>query len=244
MLSLLVWALAIPAMAEPLDGREAGRRMMHYYEQPDPRAAIAWLPAMDSAAFANAGAVDIFAAFYLHVVKADPSLAGTLADAALAAPAPAALAAALAIWMADHPEKNALVQRLADAGGLGANGMERLQGIQPFSKDTFAVHSPHDIDILWAAFFATGDTDYVAFVAQFLPYLLSKERMGELARADDDESRKAFELSLLAGTAAGSLSSLAREHPRVQQTLEAMARDWPKPVSSAVAALLESRGGR
>lgn len=240
---LLFWGVAVPATANPLDGREIGGRMMHYYEQPDPRAAIAWLPAVDASAFADPGAVDIFAAFYLHIVKADPSLAGALSDAALAAPKPAALAAALAIWMADHPDKEALVQKLAGAGGIGAAGMERLRRLQPFSKDTFAVNSPHDIDILWASFFATGDSDYVAFIAQFLPHLLPKQRMAELARDDDDESRKKFELSLLAGTAAGSLSSLAREHPRVRQTLEAMARDWPKPIGPAVAALLESRGG-
>lgn len=236
----LLLGLAVPApAAEPIAGKEFGQRLMGYYQHPDPQAAFGWLLALDDAAMAREDAVDLLAVFYLHVLKANPALAASFVDHAVRARPKAALGAALAIWLADLPAKEALVGRLAKTGKIAPDRLAEVKAVAPFVKEELEVVSPHDLDLLWTSFFATGDTDYVRFIAGYLPYLLPKAQVAELIRSDDPAARRAATAALLGGAAAWSLSANARVHAPVQATLAELAAMPDDPIGKAAKALLE-----
>lgn len=235
----LVWAT--PGNAEssgPIDGRRLTDLMAGYYLAPDPTAALGWLPRVEPQALQRADAIDIVAMFYLQVLRAYPAGANGFVEAVSSAGGPAVLTAATAVWLSGLAEREALLGRLLATGRLSETEVSRLTGFAPFDTASFMPQTAHELDLCWAAFYATGDTAFIEKVARHLPYMLPKDAMVELGRSNEPGARAVFERALVARAAAWSLVSHARRHEPVMAALRALSVGEEK-VNKAVKALFD-----
>ena len=235
----LVWA--IPGEAEAsavIDGRRLNDLMANYYLAPDPATALGWLPKVETQALRRAESIDIVAMFYLQVLRAYPAGAHAFVDAVSAAGGPAVLTAATAVWLSGVTDREALVARLRATGRLSDTEVSRLTGFPVFETATFLPQTAHELDLCWAAYYATGDAVFIEKVARHLPYMLPKDAMVELGRSDEPGVRAIFERALVARAAAWSLVSHARRHERVMSALRTMAVGEEK-YNKAVKALFD-----
>lgn len=232
----LAWA--VPAAAQPIDGRRFNDLMSTYYQRPDPAAALGWLPQLESQALQRPEAIDIVATFYLHILRANPTLARGLVASVEHAAGPVALTAATAVWLAGVPDRDSLLARLRAAGRLSESEVARLAGFATFDSASFQPEGAHELDLCWASFYATGESLWLEKVARHLPYMLPRDAMEELARRDDPAARQIFERALVARAAAWSLVSHARRHERVKAAMLSLA-EGPDKMHKAVRALVD-----
>jgi hypothetical protein len=237
----LIWATpagAAGSSSGPIDGRRLNDLMSGYYLTPDPKAALAWLPRVEPQVLQRPEAIDLMAMFYIHLLRANPGLAGSLVDAAGGGAGPAVLVAATAVWMSGLPDRADLLGRLRATGRLSETELNRLARFPVFDPVAFAPQSAHELDLSWAAFYATGDATYIEKVARHLPYMVPKDTMMELGKSDDPVARAVFERALVARAAAWSLVSHARRHERVMTALRSLAVGEDK-MNKAVQALFD-----
>lgn len=241
LLSLVVvvcLAWAVPAAAQPIDGRRFNDLMSTYYQHPDPAVALGWLRRLESQALQRPDAIDIVATFYLHILRAHPAQASGLVAAVENASGPVALTAATAVWLAGVPGRDALLGQLRAAGRLSESEVARLTGFATFDATAFQPESAHDLDLCWASFYATGEPMWLEKVARHLPYMLPRDAMEELARRNDPAARQIFERALVARAAAWSLVSHARRHERVKAAMLSLA-EGPDKMHKAMRALVD-----
>ncbi|MDZ4814963.1 MAG: hypothetical protein SGI71_01700 [Verrucomicrobiota bacterium] len=82
----------------------------------------------------------------------------------------------LALWYANTPETKALLTSLsAQADPETRTGIEALLKNPAPALMTMDIKSPASMEILWGAFYATGDERYVLRVMTFLPFQAEQE---------------------------------------------------------------------
>lgn len=238
---LVLLAGAADAWAAEAATPRLGDRMMDYHNAPNPIAAFGWLAESDSAALASPQAVDLVALFYAHILRAHPELTARFVEGLLRPEVGgrAVLVGATAVWLAGGSDRNVHVATLAGDGRLAPESAKTLKGFASFDKEALRAESPHEMDLCWISFFATGDGDYVEKVAEALPNLLPPALMEQLAGREEPEARIAFQRSLIAGAASWSLLANAERHPAVAERLRAIALSREDRVGVAAKVLVQ-----
>jgi hypothetical protein len=137
------------------------------------------------------------------------------------------------------PERRRLMETLvgeAAAGSMDAGGAD--------FRDFAPTHPVH-VDMLWAAFFATGDADYVAGIARLLDGWMPEAQLQPLlaVAARDEEAAKRAMAGVLAGAAQWSLAANACHYVEVRTALAATAARRDGLGAALAAKILASAAG-
>lgn len=202
---------------------EAGKvletAVVGYFRAPDPAGLVARFTAEPVTEAWRAQTVLTLPVFLALVVDQTPEVATALVEAVRGGDPVKVEVVAQALNYSHHPERRRLMEALvgeAAAGSMDAAGAD-------FSE--FALTHPVHVDMLWAAFFATGDGVYVRRIAQLLDGWMPEGQMQPLlavAARDEDAARRAM-AAVLAAAAQGSLAAAAREFVEVRSALAAAA---------------------
>lgn len=138
---------------------------------------------------------------------------------------------AQALNYSHHPQRRRLMESL-----VGEHAAASMDSGGADFKDFKPTHPVH-VDMLWAAFFATGDGDYVSGIARLLAGWMPESRLQEVlaVAAGDEMAAQQAMAGVLATAAQGSLSIQAREIAEVRVALSAYA-DARDGLGSALAA--------
>jgi hypothetical protein len=212
-----------PASSPSLD--ELGSRITHFYEQPDP----AWVGVM------------IRSSSELHISDDPNAISPTLGFIAAAAqryPAHvkewSSIIASLpardqavfwrALWLAGIPETREAVDDARRKGLLSPG--ETLEGTPPPLRLP-KVETASDLDFLWGAFFASGDTAYIGRILSVLDWDLPKLQ----PEYQPVENALIYKLAVLAA-AQWSLAANSRQHSLVLQFCRDELRTASEPRAS------------
>lgn len=138
---------------------------------------------------------------------------------------------AQALNYSHHTQRRRLMESLVGehaAASMDAGGADFMD-----FRPTHPVH----VEMMWAAFFATGDGGYITRIAGLMAGWLPDAKLNDLlaVAADDENAAQAAMTGVLAASAQLSLTALARELPEVRGALSAYA-DRRDGLASAMAA--------
>ncbi|OAN48716.1 hypothetical protein [Magnetospirillum moscoviense] len=190
-----------------------------YFRAPDPLHLIALFAAEPVTSRWRAQTVLTLPVFLSHLMDQAPEAADQLIDAVKGGDPVKVEVVAQAINYSHHPRRHLLMERLA--GEAAAGSMDLAGADFTLLAPTHPVH----VDMLWAAFFATGQTGYVERIAGLLAgWMLQPELQALLAVAGRDPSVQERALAgILADSALWSLTVNGRDVPEVRQVLEGIA---------------------
>lgn len=129
-----------------------------------------------------------------------------------------------ALWQADVPEAKAILDDVQERGPdeLVEQLLEmRYSSPRPILE--WPVRSPGDLDVLWGAFFATGDIQYIEAIISVV-----------------EGSASGYEEIVIQGAAAWSLRANARQHELVYRTCKNHVDDDGRPSSDDLKQIVES----
>ncbi|MCW9034450.1 MAG: hypothetical protein OQJ97_09530 [Rhodospirillales bacterium] len=109
-----------------------------------------------------------------------------------------------------------------DAKGEADKLFKNLQAKRPFNFKRLELNGPHDLDVAWVAFFATGDNFYTQLILEQLQYWMPKEELITRLKELDEKTKSGKEesVNLLNGySAEWSLYENAKDHVGVVNTL-------------------------
>ena len=212
-------------------GKGLEAAVMGYFRAPDPAALVALFAAEPVTDAWRAQTVLTLPVFLALMIDGAPACAPSLVEAVRGGDPVKVEVVAQALNYSHHPERRRLMESLvgeAAAGSMDAAGAD-FKGFAP----THPVH----VDMLWAAFFATGDGAYVGRIAGLLDGWMPEAQLQPLlavAARDEEAARRAM-AGVLAGAAQWSLAANAREFTEVRTALaeHAARRDG---LGSAIAA--------
>lgn len=190
-----------------------------YFRCPDAERMVACFAAEPVDEAWRAQTVLTLPVFLALVLDQAPDVASTLVEAVKGGDPVKVEVTAQALNYSHHPERRRLMEALvgeAAAGSMDAAGAD-FKG--------FALTHPVHVDMLWAAFFATGDGGYVRRIAELLDGWMPEGQMQPLlavAARDEDAAKRAM-AGVLAAAAQGSLAAHAREFSEVRTALAAAA---------------------
>lgn len=190
-----------------------------YFRAPDPQAMVAAFAAEPVDESWRAQTVLTLPVFLALVVDGAPQTAAPLVEAVRGGDPVKIEMVAQALNYSHHPERRRLMESLvgeAAAGSMDAAGADFKE---------FALTHPVHVDMLWAAFFATGDSAYVGRIAGLLDGWMPESQMQPLlaVAARDEVAAKRAMAGVLAETAQWSLSAHARDFTEVRTALAAHA---------------------
>jgi hypothetical protein len=205
--------------------------MARWYRDPQPErliAAFAYVMAKDRPE-AVARTENAFAVFAGRVFASAPSHLATCVGRWKDAVPEAKGALLWAVWLSGTAEAEALLRHEAATQPAGSDLAQRLRRMAdepPAPPLGLSTETPALVDVWWAAFYATGDSAYVARIAELVapPATASASRHS------------------LAVAARASLASHAREHPRVAQTLRIALARSEGAAREALAAVIAEAG--
>lgn len=193
--------------------------VMGYFRAPDPAGLVAQFTAAPVTDAWRAQTVLTLPVFLALVVDNASEVAPRLVEAVRGGDAVKVEIVAQALNYSHHPDRRRLMESLvgeAAAGAMDAGGAD--------FKDFTPTHPVH-VDMLWAAFFATGDADYVAGIARLLDGWMPEAQLQTLlavAAREEEAARRAM-AGVLAGAAQWSLAANARDYAEVRTALAAAA---------------------
>ncbi|MFH1509510.1 MAG: hypothetical protein ABIE68_05065 [bacterium] len=111
-----------------------------------------------------------------------------------------------ALWMADTPEARDILNKIEDTTKVpdGKNYIESQITREVLDLKTMSVTTSLDLDIIWSAFFATGDKEYI-------------EQIVSVLYSDDENSSNDV---LLESTAKWSLKSNYADNPKIKEVCD------------------------
>ncbi len=200
-------------------GKTLDNVVVGYFRAPDPDGVVAAFAAEPVDESWRAQTVLTLPVFLAQVMDGAPRMAAALVDAVRGGDAVKVEVVAQALNYSHHPERRRLMESLvgeAAAGAMDAAGAD---------FKTFAVTHPVHVDMLWAAFFATGDGAYVGRIAGLLDGWMPESQMQPLlaVAARDEAAAKRAMAGVLAETAQWSLSAHARDFTEIRTALAAHA---------------------
>ncbi|MBC7906291.1 MAG: hypothetical protein H7Y60_06025 [Rhodospirillaceae bacterium] len=202
-----------------------------YFRKPDPLGMVALFAAEPVTERWRAQTVLTLPVFLALVMDAQPPAAAALVDAIRGGDPVKVEMVAQALNYSHHAERRRLMERLV--GEHAAGGMDPEGAVFTDFLPTHPVH----VDMLWAAFFATGDASYVTRIAGLLAGWMPEPQLQPLlavAARDEAVAQRAM-AGVLAGAAQVSLAVNARDLVEVREALEAFAARQDG-LSSAMAA--------
>lgn len=189
--------------------------VMGYFRAPDADGLVARFAAEPVTESWRAQTVLTLPVFLALVVDGAPRAAAALVEAVRGGDPVKVEVVAQALNYSHHPERRRLMETLvgeAAAGSMDAAGAD--------FKEFTPTHPIH-VDMLWAAFFATGDRAYVDRIAGLLDGWMPEAQLQPLlavAARDEAAARRAM-AGVLAEAAQWSLTANAREFVEVRTAL-------------------------
>lgn len=200
---------------EKVQGKPLEAAVVGYFRAPDPAGLVARFAAEPVTDDWRAQTVLTLPVFLALVIDAAPQVAAALVDAVRGGDPVKVEMVAQALNYSHHADRRRLMETLvgeAAAGSMDAAGAD--------FKDLAPTHPVH-VDMLWAAFFATGDAAYVERVARLLDGWMPEAQLQPLlavAARDEAAARRAM-AGVLAQAAQWSLAANAREFVEVRTAL-------------------------
>lgn len=205
--------------------------VMGYFRAPDPLAMVDLFAAAPVGEHWRAQTVLTLPVFLALMVDATPEAAPALVRAVKGGDPVKVEVVAQTLNYSHHRERCRLMESLVGEAAAAA--------MDDFGADfkTFVPTHPIHVDMLWAAFFATGDGAYVTRIAGLLAGWLPEAQLQALlpVAARDEVSAQRAMAGVLAGTAQLSLAANAAEFAEVRAALAAYA-DSRDGLGSALAA--------
>lgn len=201
------------------NGKVLETAIMGYFRAPDPAGLVARFAAEPVTDAWRAQTVLTLPVFLALVMDSAPATGAQLVEAVRGGDPVKIEVVAQALNYSHLAERRRLMESLvgeAAAGSMDAAGAD--------FKDFTPTHPVH-VDMLWAAFFATGDGDYVASIASLLDGWMPEAQLQPLlaVAARDEEAAKRAMAGVLAGSAQWSLNANARDYVEVRTALAAAA---------------------
>lgn len=214
-----------------MDSSALETAVIGYFRKPDALGIIALFAAEPVTERWRAQTVLTLPVFLALVMDAQPDGAAKLVDAIRGGDPVKVEMVAQALNYSHHIDRRRLMERLVGEHAAGA--MDPEGAVFTEFLPTHPVH----VDMLWAAFFATGDVAYVNRIAGLLAGWMPEAQLQPLlavAARDEAVAQRAM-AGVLAGAAQLSLSVNARDLVEVRNALEAFAARQDG-LSSAMAA--------
>jgi hypothetical protein len=213
--------------------------MAGYFRAPVPAAMVARFAAEPVTEAWRAQTVLTLPVFLALMVDGAPQAAAQLVEAVRGGDPVKIEVVAQALNYSHLPERRRLMETLvgeAAAGSMDAGGAD--------FRDFAPTHPVH-VDMLWAAFFATGDADYVAGIARLLDGWMPEAQLQPLlaVAARDEEAAKRAMAGVLAGAAQWSLAANACHYVEVRTALAATAARRDGLGAALAAKILASAAG-
>lgn len=190
-----------------------------YFRAPDPAALVARFAAAPVTEDWRAQTVLTLPVFLALVLDGAPGVASSLVEAVRGGDPVKVEMVAQALNYSNLPDRRRLMETLvgeAAAGSMDSAGAD--------FKSLVPTHPVH-VDMLWAAFFATGDADYVAGISRLLDGWMPEAQLQPLlaVAARDEAAAKRAMAGVLADSAQWSLAANARDFAEVRTALAAHA---------------------
>ncbi|HEY2387663.1 MAG TPA: hypothetical protein VGK30_11930 [Candidatus Binatia bacterium] len=140
-----------------------------YYTDPQPRRTVGAMRF-----FAERGDLERnpqpIAVFFGRVFAQNPKSVSLWVDDLRALPEDAHFVTALALWFSHVPDRDMLLDRLGEGGSTRVTRYVALvkSDVAP-DLTTIEVRQPVELDMLWASFFATGDTRFLERIVHVIP---------------------------------------------------------------------------
>lgn len=205
--------------------------VMAFFRKPDALGIVALFAAEPVTERWRAQTVLTLPVFLALVMDSQPDAATALVDAVRGGDPVKVEIVAQALNYAHHADRRRQMERL-----VGESAAASMDAGGAVFKEFLPTHPVH-VDMLWAAFFATGDGEYVARIAGLLAGWMPEAQLLPLlavAARDEAVAQRAM-AGVLAGAAQASLAVNARDLPEVRAALEAYAARQDG-LSSAMAA--------
>lgn len=200
-------------------GKVLETAVMGYFRAPDPAGLVAQFVAAPVTESWRAQTVLTLPVFLALLLDGAPSHAARLVETVRGGDPVKVEVVAQALNYSHHPERRRLMETLvgeAAAGAMDAGGAD-FKAFNP----THPVH----VDMLWAAFFATGEAEYVGRIAVLLDGWMPEAQLQPLlaVAARDETSAQRAMAGVLADAAQWSLAANARDFVEVRTALAAHA---------------------
>jgi hypothetical protein len=205
---------------EPQEKSAFEAAILSYWRAPDAGAIIRLFAAEPVGERWRAATVLTLPVFLAQVIDRAPEAGAALVDAMRGGDPVKVEIVAQALNYCHHADRRRLMERLVGEQAAGAMDLAGADFLD--LRPTHPVH----VDMLWAAFFATGAASYVERIAQLLGgWMHEAELQALLAVAAKDESVREKALGgVLANAALWSLTVNARDLPEVKVALDAYAQ--------------------
>jgi hypothetical protein len=192
-----------------LDPAELNLAMMHFYEEPDPKQISVIIRSIsDHQVLEREEAIPPITGFLAVAAQRYPSHVEEWSIVISSLPRSDQLHLWRALWLADIPETHRALARAQETGLIPGN--------QPFhappSLRSLYVATASDLDALWGAFFASGDTVYVGRIIAVLDWDLQ-----EIEAAYQQDRNAGIYKPGVWSAAKWSLTANSREHASVLQ---------------------------
>ena len=129
-----------------------------------------------------------------------------------------------ALWQTDLAEAKAILDDVQERGPHElAQQLIEMRQTAPLAISEWPVRSPGDLDVLWGAFFATGD-------ARYIEAIISKVQ----------RNASGYEETLIQRAAVWSLGSNAQQHELVYRTCKEHVDDRERPSSDDLKQIVKS----
>ncbi|MBX9635651.1 MAG: hypothetical protein K2X44_11775 [Magnetospirillum sp.] len=193
--------------------------VLAYFRKPDPLRIVALFAAEPVTERWRAQTVLTLPVFLALVMDDQPDCAPILVDAIRGGDPVKIEMVAQALNYSHHAGRCRLMERL-----VGEHAAASMDAEGAVFKEFLPTHPVH-VDMLWAAFFATGDGEYVARIAGLMAGWMPEAQLQPLlavAARDEDSAQRAM-AGVLADAAQASLAVNARDLAEVKVALEAYA---------------------
>jgi hypothetical protein len=155
--------------------------MMDFYRQPDPRQILEFIKSMsEKRILDDPFTIPPMQGFLAVLFQSYPTNVAEWSAAIMALPRHHQMPLWDAVWLANTPEARNALRRAQESGLMDVN-REALGKVPPSLRE-LEVLTASDLDLLWGAFFGSGDTGYVARIVTVLDWDL--KQLEALGRVD------------------------------------------------------------
>lgn len=202
---------------QPLSPEQVEQWMSFYYQHPQPDRVPEAIAALSAAGyFKNEQTIEPIICFLSLIFRANPDRLATWLPALQALPDDEQAAGIYALWYSNTSAAHHYLAQLAAGVDPATQGLiTALQHESPPEIEQIPLSGPSVLDLLWAAFMATGAEKYVRCILAALAE----------AEATDPDRR------LLGETAQWSLQTNVRKHPKVRAICLDQIPTQPAPIA-------------
>ena len=198
-------AAGIVAPSEAQTAQAVGLWVMRFYKAPAPELLLPYLQRAVAVGLVRGDRAASAVAFFATALQRYPDQAPAWEQAFAGRPEAEQVQVYTVLWQSGVPAAQALVRKRL---GSDAPWLAAVVAMPPLDLRTRKPAAAADLDAHWGAFFASGDTAYLA------PLLTV------MARIDTRDTTLAPEIRALGGAARWSMGSLVADHPLLKTWCE------------------------